>query len=110
MEDNADVDVAGELLKLTNTESADKLAPYKVWLGVIEEFLKLEERSAEIFAAISGSGSSSKQEGKGDQEQDEEKMKQRELLLSVIAGSIGVKAHIVTVDERETGLRNLVNF
>jgi len=25
-------------------------------------------------------------------------------------GSISVKAHIVTVDERETGLRNLVNF
>ncbi|KAI0749039.1 hypothetical protein C8Q74DRAFT_1394706 [Fomes fomentarius] len=34
----------------------------------------------------------------------------QELLLSVIAGSIGVKAHIVTVDERETVLRNLVNF
>lgn len=32
------------------------------------------------------------------------------MLLSVIYGSIAVKAHIVTVDERETGLRNLVNF
>ncbi|KAG0697878.1 EPSP synthase-domain-containing protein [Suillus ampliporus] len=32
------------------------------------------------------------------------------LLLSVIRGSIYVKAHIVTIDERETGLRNLVNF
>jgi pentafunctional AROM polypeptide len=33
------------------------------------------------------------------------------LLLSVIVGSISVKAHIVTNDERETtGLRNLVNF
>jgi pentafunctional AROM polypeptide len=30
--------------------------------------------------------------------------------LSVIVGSISVKAHIVTIDERETGLRNLVNF
>jgi pentafunctional AROM polypeptide len=30
--------------------------------------------------------------------------------LSVIVGSISVKSHIVTVDERETGLRNLVNF
>ena len=34
----------------------------------------------------------------------------QELLLKVITGSIYVKAHIVTVDERETGLRNLVNF
>jgi pentafunctional AROM polypeptide len=32
------------------------------------------------------------------------------LLLQVIVGSISVKAHIVTIDERETGLRNLVNF
>ena len=32
------------------------------------------------------------------------------LLLQIIIGSISVKAHIVTVDERETGLRNLVNF
>jgi len=32
------------------------------------------------------------------------------LLLRVITGSISVKAHIVTIDERETGLRNLVNF
>lgn len=31
-------------------------------------------------------------------------------MLSVIVGSISVKAHIVTIDERETGLRNLVNF
>lgn len=34
----------------------------------------------------------------------------QDLLLSVIVGSISVKSHIVTVDERETGLRNLVNF
>lgn len=34
----------------------------------------------------------------------------QDLLLSVIVGSISVKAHIVTIDERETGLRNLVNF
>jgi pentafunctional AROM polypeptide len=33
-----------------------------------------------------------------------------ELLISTIVGSISVKAHIVTIDERETGLRNLVNF
>ena len=34
----------------------------------------------------------------------------QQLLLSVIIGSISVKAYIVTIDERETGLRNLVNF
>jgi len=34
----------------------------------------------------------------------------QELLLSIIVGSISVKAYIVTKDERETGLRNLVNF
>lgn len=32
------------------------------------------------------------------------------LLLSVIRASIATKAHIVTIDEKETGLRNLVNF
>lgn len=32
------------------------------------------------------------------------------LLSHIITASIAVKAHIVTVDERETGLRNLVNF
>lgn len=32
------------------------------------------------------------------------------LLLKVVSGSIFVKSHIVTLDERETGLRNLVNF
>ena len=31
-------------------------------------------------------------------------------MLQVVSGSIYVKAHIVTIDERETGLRNLVNF
>ena len=34
----------------------------------------------------------------------------QQLLLKVIQGSIAVKSHIVTVDEKETGLRNLVNF
>jgi pentafunctional AROM polypeptide len=34
----------------------------------------------------------------------------QKLLLSVIKSSISVKAYIVTKDEKETGLRNLVNF
>ncbi|KAI8914378.1 EPSP synthase-domain-containing protein [Gorgonomyces haynaldii] len=33
-----------------------------------------------------------------------------ELLVKVILGSAGVKAHVVTVDEKETGLRGLLNF
>ncbi|EIW56195.1 aromatic amino acid family biosynthesis-like protein [Trametes versicolor FP-101664 SS1] len=68
------------------------------------EFSALESRAAEIFAAIqtpsvnfAGRTESTRSPA-------------QELLLSVIAGSIGVKAHIVTIDERETGLRNLVNF
>ncbi|KAH9944655.1 aromatic amino acid family biosynthesis-like protein [Amylocystis lapponica] len=68
------------------------------------EFAALESRSSEIFAAIqtpsvsfSGRTSSTRSAAQS-------------LLLSVIVGSISVKAHIVTIDERETGLRNLVNF
>ncbi|KAJ3073744.1 3-dehydroquinate dehydratase (3-dehydroquinase) [Podochytrium sp. JEL0797] len=33
-----------------------------------------------------------------------------ELLLQVVLGSIRVKAHVVTVDEKETGIRGLLNF
>jgi pentafunctional AROM polypeptide len=33
-----------------------------------------------------------------------------ELLTKVILGSAQVKAHVVTVDEKETGLRGLLNF
>ncbi|KAF8154593.1 EPSP synthase-domain-containing protein [Crassisporium funariophilum] len=69
-----------------------------------KEFISLESRSAEIFAAIqtpssnfAGRSTSSRSDA-------------QHLLLSVIVGSISVKAHIVTIDERETGLRNLVNF
>ncbi|EFP93820.1 uncharacterized protein PGTG_19855 [Puccinia graminis f. sp. tritici CRL 75-36-700-3] len=34
----------------------------------------------------------------------------QKLLLEVIADSVGVKSEVVTKDEKETGLRNLVNF
>ncbi|CAG7850201.1 Pentafunctional AROM polypeptide {ECO:0000255/HAMAP-Rule:MF_03143} Includes: RecName: Full=3-dehydroquinate synthase {ECO:0000255/HAMAP-Rule:MF_03143}; Short=DHQS {ECO:0000255/HAMAP-Rule:MF_03143}; {ECO:0000255/HAMAP-Rule:MF_03143}; Includes: RecName: Full=3-phosphoshikimate 1-carboxyvinyltransferase {ECO:0000255/HAMAP-Rule:MF_03143}; {ECO:0000255/HAMAP-Rule:MF_03143}; AltName: Full=5-enolpyruvylshikimate-3-phosphate synthase {ECO:0000255/HAMAP-Rule:MF_03143}; Short=EPSP synthase {ECO:0000255/HAMAP-Rule:MF len=69
-----------------------------------DEFAALESRSSEIFAAIqtpsqfnAGRTLSTRSEAQA-------------LLLQVIVGSISVKAHIVTIDERETGLRNLVNF
>ncbi|RDX49432.1 aromatic amino acid family biosynthesis-like protein [Lentinus brumalis] len=69
-----------------------------------KEFAALELRAAEIFAAIQTP--SSDYAGRT----EATRSPAQQLLLSVIAGSIGVKAHIVTIDERETGLRNLVNF
>lgn len=60
----------------------------------------MESRSNDIIAAVQ-SRSSPSATGRSPAQ---------ELLLSTIVGSISVKAHIVTIDERETGLRNLVNF
>lgn len=60
----------------------------------------MESNSEQIIAAVQQRSSPS-------QTQLSEAQK---LLMSVIVGSISVKAHIVTIDERETGLRNLVNF
>jgi len=68
------------------------------------EFLSLEARSAEIFAAIQTPSQDFAGRSKNT------RSAAQDLLLSVIVGSISVKAHIVTIDERETGLRNLVNF
>ena len=60
-----------------------------------KEFAALESRAAEIFAAIQtpSTNFAGRSQATRSPAQD--------LLLSVIAGSIGVKAHIVTVDERE---------
>ncbi|KAF8956599.1 Shikimate dehydrogenase [Flammula alnicola] len=69
-----------------------------------DEFISLESRSAEIFAAIQTPSTNFAGRSKAT------RSAAQELLLSVIVGSISVKAHIVTIDERETGLRNLVNF
>ncbi|KAM5537570.1 hypothetical protein V8D89_008783 [Ganoderma adspersum] len=69
-----------------------------------KEFAALESRAVEIFAAIQTP--STNFAGRT----EVTRSPAQQLLLSVIAGSIGVKAHIVTIDERETGLRNLVNF
>ncbi|KZT06660.1 Pentafunctional AroM protein [Laetiporus sulphureus 93-53] len=68
------------------------------------EFAALESRSAEIFAAIQTPSKDHSGRTRAT------RSAAQELLLSVIVGSISVKAHIVTIDERETGLRNLVNF
>lgn len=74
----------------------------------LDEFIKLEQgvekvRSAVLLPAQAAPGTypgrtlSSRTEAQA-------------LLLHVIQGSIAVKSHIVTIDEKETGLRNLVNF
>ena len=68
------------------------------------DFLALEARSAEIFTAIQTASENYAGRTKNT------RSAAQDLLLSVIVGSISVKAHIVTIDERETGLRNLVNF
>ena len=69
-----------------------------------EEFGALESQSDAIFSAIQTP--SKDNAGRSVATRSE----QQRLLLRVISASIAVKAHIVTVDERETGLRNLVNF
>ncbi|EPQ51509.1 Pentafunctional AroM protein [Gloeophyllum trabeum ATCC 11539] len=69
-----------------------------------DEFIALESRSAALFSAIQTPSANFAGRTKST------RSAAQELLLSVIVGSISVKAHIVTVDERETGLRNLVNF
>ncbi|KAH9960636.1 aromatic amino acid family biosynthesis-like protein [Russula dissimulans] len=69
------------------------------------DFAALESRPAEIVAAIETPSVNHSGRTKAT------RSAAQELLLSVIVGSISVKAHIVTHDERETtGLRNLVNF
>jgi pentafunctional AROM polypeptide len=68
------------------------------------DFTLLESRSQEIFDAIQ----TPSQNFAGREQKT--RSESQALLLRVIVGSISVKAHIVTVDERETGLRNLVNF
>lgn len=66
----------------------------------------LESSAPEIFTAASSKPIASPTAGRfeGDRSQAQA------LLLRVVSGSIYVKAHIVSIDERETGLRNLVNF
>ena len=68
------------------------------------DFINLESRSSEIFTAIQTSSTNHAGRSKSTRSEAQE------VLLSVIVGSVYVKSHIVTKDERETGLRNLVNF
>ncbi|KZT54243.1 putative ARO1-Pentafunctional AROM polypeptide [Calocera cornea HHB12733] len=70
------------------------------------EFATLESRAVDITSAIQIESAKNSHAGRVVSTRSES----QKLLLSVIVGSISVKAHIVTIDERETGLRNLVNF
>ncbi|GAA5922264.1 hypothetical protein JCM1841_001387 [Sporobolomyces salmonicolor] len=70
------------------------------------EFAKLESGVADIHAAVTGPSTRDTCNGRT----LETRSPAQSLLLSVIRASIATKAHIVTVDEKETGLRNLVNF
>lgn len=72
-----------------------------------QDFAKLEAASEAIRAAVlSRSEQTSATQGR----HLSDRSTPQTLLLDVIRGSVGVKAHIVTIDEKETGLRNLVNF
>ncbi|KAE8538060.1 pentafunctional AROM polypeptide [Cryptococcus gattii VGV] len=71
-----------------------------------DDFALLESRSAEISLAASTRPIGSPTAGRFASDRSHA----QSLLLTVVSGSIYVKAHIVTIDERETGLRNLVNF
>ncbi|TIC12910.1 Pentafunctional AroM protein [Wallemia mellicola] len=73
-----------------------------------EEFTDLENNAAAILSAVSKPSSTAQQKHVG--RHISNRSAEQSLILKVISGSIGVKAHVVTVDERETGLRNLVNF
>ncbi|KAE8252120.1 hypothetical protein A4X13_0g3704 [Tilletia indica] len=73
-----------------------------------EDFVKLESSAAAIKAAVLGPFPPNPPPAQG-RTLDSRTVPQT-LLLDVIRGSVGVKAHIVTIDEKETGLRNLVNF
>ncbi|KAL5038179.1 hypothetical protein BDV3_001665 [Batrachochytrium dendrobatidis] len=61
-----------------------------------KDFQMLENHSDRILGLVGS-----------DSNQDQESM---DLVTRLILGSIKVKAHVVTVDEKETGLRGLLNF
>ncbi|SNX86070.1 probable ARO1 - Pentafunctional AROM polypeptide [Melanopsichium pennsylvanicum] len=72
------------------------------------DFAKLESSAPAIRSAVLGPFAKNAPIDQGRTLQT--RTESQSLLLDVIRGSVGVKAHIVTIDEKETGLRNLVNF
>lgn len=73
-----------------------------------DEFVALEQGVEAIRSAVLHGQQASDSENTG--QYASTRTEAQKLLLRVIKGSIAVKSHIVTVDEKETGLRNLVNF
>ncbi|KAI5475854.1 pentafunctional AROM polypeptide [Pseudohyphozyma bogoriensis] len=71
-----------------------------------EEFAKLESGQVAIHSAALGASTRKTFAGRT----LDTRTAAQSLLLSVVRGSIATKSHIVTIDEKETGLRNLVNF
>ena len=65
-----------------------------------KEFATLEENADEILEAVKGTPEAGSSRFKGIES----------ILQRVIMASIKFKAHVVTADEREGGLRNLLNF
>jgi pentafunctional AROM polypeptide len=65
---------------------------------------------SELFEHLASGISALSVLGNADSKLQGSRTEEQALLVSVIARSIRIKAHIVTVDEKETGLRNLVNF
>ncbi|KAN0059969.1 hypothetical protein ACQY0O_007942 [Thecaphora frezii] len=72
------------------------------------DFAKLESSAPAIRSAVLGPFAKDVPMDQG--RTLDSRTEAQSLLLDVIRGSVGVKAHIVTIDEKETGLRNLVNF
>lgn len=71
-----------------------------------DDFALLESRAEQIVSAVGSGSTAAEKTGRFAATRTEAQA----LLMTVVTGSIYVKSHIVTIDERETGLRNLVNF
>lgn len=85
-------------------EAVAELQTAAIWKD--DDFALLESNSEAICTAASTRLEPGSTLGRHETDRTEA----QSLLLRVVTGSIYVKAHIVTIDERETGLRNLVNF
>lgn len=101
---------AGWLLTLSEREFSNGMAEVVKTAAIWDahDFDKLESQPEAIRAAVLSDEARSGPENQG--QTLETRTAAQSLLLDVIRGSIGVKAHIVNIDEKETGLRNLVNF
>lgn len=89
---------------LPDPDSLARVQTAAIWDA--DEFAKLESGVEEIHSAVLGPSTRLTHAGRT----LATRSTAQSLLLSVIQASIATKAYIVTIDEKETGLRNLVNF